>query len=197
MKLKKLLRRIIAIGFGAACFAVAGLAPAQTTTAEDAETSPSKKSMMETITEVFGEGGVELKTGEGGEIVQSTNEAGEIVSVSATKEVVLRSDKLNLDSDYLLIDTIAQKVLATGKIVKIKVQDTEAECGRFEYDIATKKSTLTENPRIVTGDANVKSEMIVIEEDATGKTSTRFIGSSALKIGGEKKSQTVTPTPNN
>lgn len=199
----KAFRHVLTIAISVSILGLAGMAVAQPAVpADDDADTTSPKSLMDTISEVFGEGGVELNTSKEGGIDQFTDEQGDVVSVVAQDKVVLKSEKLNLNSDYLLIDAKGQKVIARGNVYLI-IQDRTAICGLFEYDIATKRSILRDNPRIIgaadsasSSDIDVESCEIIIEEDSTGRMNTLFRGcdqkKTLLKIGGKPEE---TPAP--
>lgn len=195
-------RHVLAAFLCAILIALAALAtaqPAPEATPEDEDTTPTR-SMGETINDVFGESGVILDAGE----IEQITEQGEVVSVVANDEVVLKSDKINLNSDYLLIDVKGQKILATGNVY-LTIQDNTAICGRFEYDIVKKITILRESPRIISSGgasestkANMSACEIIITEDAAGKTKTVFRPCegtrSRLQIGG-KEEENATKKP--
>lgn len=198
--------RYLTAGICGAMIMLAGSALAQPVpeAALDDDETTRPMGMMDTISEVFGEGGVILTTGKpDGEIIQTSNEEGEMISLIARYQVVLKSDKLDLDSDYLQIDMMGRKVIATGNVY-LRIQDKTAICGRFEYDIERKRSILRENPRILGSGTNAASSIdvtaceIIIEEDAQGKTQTILRAcpdrENVLTIGRESE-QKVTPPP--
>lgn len=180
------------------------------TTAAGDEESTQPASLLSTINNVFGEKGVTLQTSrENGEIIQTSNDKGEIISLIARNKVVLRSEKLDLESEYLQIDALNQKVIATGN-VHLRIQDKTAICGRFEHDIQKKLTILRDQPRIIGAGqdgqrVDVTSCVILIQEDAQGNTQTTLRACSetenVLSIGTEptpvrpSSEKPVPPTP--
>lgn len=111
--------------------------------------APAVAEEEDPLAKIFGEGGMELKAlGEnGGMTAEFDEETQEMTAMRIWGEIDLASELMNLACQEIQIDMVAQKMVAKGRVVNFRKDDLEGRCGLLTYDIETKKTFLSGDPK--------------------------------------------------
>ncbi|MFH0792972.1 MAG: hypothetical protein V2A74_02945 [bacterium] len=188
--MKRILRArliLIVIAIGVVGFYAPGIggqnspAPVTSPTATPAPSAAGSAAPVSGLQQVFGDSKTFLlETAPDGTIEMETKE-GVLQHMTCRKEVVLKTDNLDINSDILEYFGAEKKLIATGKPVNLRMRDVKATCGHFEYFVDAGKSVLTENPLINQTDAQGRvltttgGVITINTEKATGNTTVLIV----------------------
>ena len=121
-----------------------------------------------------------------GQIVSNFSKDGKFVSLTAKGKFHLKGKDIELNCDKFNYDGIKNNIIAnadSGNIIKVKMQEVAATCGKFEYDLQTKTATLTIEPKVLRGDNSyLVAPVIVLEQDENGNTSVIAKGPESQNV---------------